>query len=110
MFSPLGDPIYRRLFAAQVIALAGTGLSTVALALLAYGLAGGDAGKVLGTALAIKMLAYVGIAPCVGGIAHRLPRKAFLVALAVCSLSINAEVAFAQGDVSKLAAVRGPDG
>lgn len=81
MFSPLGDPIYRRLFAAQVIALAGTGLSTVALALLAYGLAGGDAGKVLGTALAIKMLAYVGIAPCVGGIAHRLPRKAFLVAL-----------------------------
>ncbi|MFQ6016632.1 MAG: MFS transporter [Kiloniellaceae bacterium] len=81
MLSPLGDPIYRRLFAAQVIALAGTGLSTVALALLAYDLAGGNAGKVLGTALAIKMVAYVAIAPGIGGLAHRLPRKAFLVAL-----------------------------
>ncbi len=55
--SPLADRTYRRLFAAQVIALAGTGLSTIALALLAYDLAGGEAGLVLGTALAIKMVA-----------------------------------------------------
>lgn len=83
MISPLADPTYRRLFAAQVIALVGTGLSTVALTLLAYDLANGDAGAVLGTALALKMIAYVGIAPFVGGIAHRLPRKAFLIALDV---------------------------
>ena len=75
MNSPLKDRTYRRLLAAQVIALAGTGLSTVALALLAYDLAGADAGMVLGTALAIKMVAYVGIAPIVGSIAHRLPRR-----------------------------------
>ena len=81
MISPLADPTYRRLFAAQVIALAGTGLTTVALALLAYDLAAGDAGSVLGTALAIKMVAYVGVAPIVGGIAHRLPRRAFLIAM-----------------------------
>ena len=81
MLSPLADPVYRRLFSAQAIALAGTGLSTVALALLAYDLAGGAAGAVLGTALALKMVAYVGVAPAVGGIAHRLPRKALLVAL-----------------------------
>ena len=83
MTSPLADPTYRRLFTAQVIALAGTGLSTVALALLAYNLAGGDAGIVLGTALALKMVAYVCVAPIVGAFAHRLPRRALLIALDV---------------------------
>ena len=83
MMSPLQDRTYRRLFTAQVVALAGTGLSTVALALLAYDLAGGDAGIILGTALALKMVAYVGIAPIVGGFAHRLPRRQFLIALDV---------------------------
>lgn len=53
MTSPLVNPSYRRLFTAQVIAVAGTGLSRVALALLAYDLTGGDAGIVLGTALAL---------------------------------------------------------
>jgi MFS family permease len=81
MPSPLFDRTYRHLFMAQVVALAGTGLSTVALALLAYDLAGGDAGIVLGTALALKMVAYVGIAPIVGGFAHLLPRRQFLIAL-----------------------------
>lgn len=81
MLSPLADRIYRHLFAAQVIALAGTGLLTVALGLLAYDLAGADAGIVLGTALAIKMIAYVGVAPVAGAFAGRLPRRAFLVAL-----------------------------
>ncbi len=81
--SPLADRTYRRLFTAQVVALAGTGLSTVALALLAYDLAGGNAGVVLGTALALKMVAYVGIAPIVGGFAHRLPRRGLLIGLDV---------------------------
>lgn len=84
MWSPLyNNRIYRHLLAAQVIALIGTGLSTVALALLAYDLAGGNAGEVVGTALALKMIAYVGIAPMVGGYAHRLPRKALLILLDV---------------------------
>ncbi len=81
MMSPLANRTYRRLFAAQAIALMGTGLSSIALALLAYDLAGGEAGAVLGTALALKMVAYVGIAPLVGGFAHRLPRKGLLIAL-----------------------------
>lgn len=83
MKSPLADLIYRRLFTAQVIALAGTGLSTIALALLAYDLAGGGAGVVLGTALALKMIAYVGIAPIVGAFAHQLRRRALLIGLDV---------------------------
>jgi MFS family permease len=84
MLSPLRFRTYRHLFAAQVIALIGTGLTTVALALLAYDLAGGDAGMVLGAALALKMVAYVGIAPVVGGLAHRLPRKGLLIGLDLC--------------------------
>jgi MFS family permease len=81
MFEVLAHPIYRRLFAAQVIALVGSGLLTVALGLLAYGLAGVEAGVVLGTALAIKMIAYVGVSPVVGALAGRLPRRAFLVSM-----------------------------
>src|SRR3954463_8046604 len=81
MFSPLADRTYRHLFAAQVIALVGTGLLTVALGLLAFELAGADAGVVLGTALAIKMAAYVGVAPIVGAFANQLPRRAFLVSM-----------------------------
>ena len=58
----LANRTYRHLFAAQVIALFGTGQ---------------DAGAVLGTALAIKMIACVRVAPLVGDLAGRLPRRAF---------------------------------
>ena len=81
MLSILANRTYRHLFCAQVIALIGTGLMTVALGLLAYKIAGEKAGAVLGTALAIKMVAYVGVAPVVGGFANLLPRRAFLVSM-----------------------------
>lgn len=81
MLKVLANRVYRHLFMAQVIALVGTGLATVALGLLAYDLAGADAGKVLGTALAIKMIAYVGVAPIAAAFAERLPRRTMLVTL-----------------------------
>ena len=81
MLNVLANRTFRHLFAAQVIALLGTGLATVALGLLAWQLAGRDAGLVLGTALAIKMIAYVTLAPVAAALAERLPRRAFLVAL-----------------------------
>ncbi len=81
MLSPLKNPVYARLFAAQVIALLGTGLTTVALALLAFELAGNEAGEVLGTALAIKMIAYVTLAPVAGSFAHLVPHRTLLVGL-----------------------------
>jgi MFS family permease len=83
MFQVLSNRTYRHLFLAQVIALLGTGLATVALGLLAYDLAGADAGMVLGTALAIKMLAYIGVAPIASAFAERLPRRGVLVSLDV---------------------------
>lgn len=72
---------YMRLFTAQMTALFGTGLTTVALGLLAYELAGADAGAVLGTALTIKMLVYVTVAPIVAAYADRFPRRLFLFSL-----------------------------
>src|SRR5215212_10203850 len=81
MLDVLRNRTYRHLFFAQVIALLGTGLATVALGLLAYDIAGAEAGAVLGTALAIKMVAYIGVAPVAAAFAERLPRRAMLVAL-----------------------------
>ncbi|MFC7327920.1 MFS transporter [Marinactinospora rubrisoli] len=77
----LRNRTYRHLFAAQIVALVGTGLATVALGLLAYDIAGGSAGAVVGTALTIKMVAYVTISPFAGAVADRVPRRAMLVGL-----------------------------
>jgi MFS family permease len=81
--SPLANATYRRLFGAQVVALAGTGLTTIALTLLAYDLAGDDAGAVVGVALTLKMVVYVFGAPVITGLAGRLPRRRLLVVLDV---------------------------
>jgi MFS family permease len=81
MLAPLSNRTYRHLFLAQVIALVGTGLLTVALGLLAFELAGAEAGAVLGTALAIKMIAYVGVAPVASAFTEHVPRRAMLVSL-----------------------------
>ena len=59
MLSVLNNRTYRHLFTAQVIALVGTGLMTVALGLLAY----------------------AGVAPVAQAFADRLPRRSLLVAL-----------------------------
>jgi len=83
MVSILANRTYRHLFLAQITALVGTGLATVALGLLAYEIAGADAGAVLGIAMAIKMVAYIGVAPIVGAYANRLPRRGFLIAMDV---------------------------
>lgn len=94
MLGTLRNPTFRHLFAAQLVALLGTGLATVALGLLAWQLAGDNAGAVLGTALAIKMVAYVTLAPVAAAIAERLPRRAFLVAMDVIRAGVIACLPF----------------
>jgi MFS family permease len=94
MLNVLANRTYRHLFAAQVIALVGTGLATVALGLLAYELAGPSAGAVLGTALAIKMIAYVGVAPIASAFAERLPRGAMLVGLDLVRAAVTVLLPF----------------
>ena len=61
MLSVLTNRTYRHLLAAQVIALVGTGLATVALGLLAYEIAGTDAGAVLGTGDCQEFRVWTGI-------------------------------------------------
>ena len=79
MLSILANRIYARLFAAQIVALLGTGLLTVALGLMAYDLAGDAAGVVLGTALTIKMVAYVAVSPLANALFARIDRKNVLI-------------------------------
>ncbi|EEW26809.1 MFS transporter [Rhodobacter ferrooxidans] len=97
MLAVFRNETYARLFSAQVIALLGTGLLTVALGLLAYDLAGDRAGQVLGTAFAIKMIAYVGLSPVAAALVQHLPRKPVLIgadliraAVALCLPFIDA--------------------
>ncbi|WP_347266102.1 MFS transporter [Paracoccus sp. (in: a-proteobacteria)] len=72
---------YYRLFAGYVAALLATGVATVALALVAFDLAGEDSGAVIGTALSLKMAGYVLVAPLLTALLHRLPRKAAMITL-----------------------------
>lgn len=90
----LRNSTYRKLFSAQVVALVGTGLLTIALGLLAFDLAGGDAGIVLGVALTIKMLAYVGVAPVVSALTSHVPRKVLLVSSDVLRAGVALSLPF----------------
>lgn len=86
--SPFSVSAFRHLFGAQITSLVGTGLTTVALSLLAFDLAGENAGLILGSVLTLKMVAYLLIAPVAGGIAHRVPRRVWLVGLDVVRAAI----------------------
>jgi MFS family permease len=81
LFIPLRNPVYRRLFSAQLIGLIGSGLTTVALALLAFELDGGNAGEVLGVVLALKVGTYVVVSPVVAARGAHIPRKTLLVTM-----------------------------
>ncbi|SPH17396.1 hypothetical protein DEA8626_00914 [Defluviimonas aquaemixtae] len=94
LFAPLAHSGFARLFAAQVTALLGTGLLTIALALLAYDLAGLRGGLVLGVALTLKMVAYVALAPLANAILGGLPRRGLLVTLDLIRAGIALSLPF----------------
>ncbi|MBT3992433.1 MAG: MFS transporter [Gammaproteobacteria bacterium] len=77
--NPLNNVTFAKLFTAQIVALVGTGLSTIGLSLLAYDMSGSNAGAVLGIALACKMIAYIFFSPIIGGLVHRFARKKFMI-------------------------------
>lgn len=81
--SPFDNPTFRRLFAAQITSLIGSGFTQVALALLAFDLMGIHAAAVLGFVWASRVLASVIFAPVFGGLVHKLPRKSWLIGLDV---------------------------
>nr|WP_246581168.1 MFS transporter [Deinococcus aestuarii] len=78
-FSALRNARFARLYAAQTISQIGDALTWVALALLAYQLAEKNAAVVLGTALTLRVTAFVLFSPLAGVLADRLERRTILV-------------------------------
>ena len=79
--SPFSFSAFRSLFISRCVSLLGTGLSTIGLAFLAYHLSGSHGGVVVGVALAIKMIAYIAMAPVITHFSKHIPRKLFLVSM-----------------------------
>jgi len=72
---------FRLLFSAQVISLIGSGVTTVGLALFAHQLVGGgSAAAVIGTALMLRILAFLLFSQFAGVLADRVNRKHLLIA------------------------------
>ena len=94
MTRALCDRTYRRLFLAEVAALLGSGLLTVALGLLAHDLAGERASGVLGAVLAAKMVAYVVVAPVAAALTEQLPRRRVMVGADLVRLAVAAALPF----------------
>ncbi len=71
---------YLFLFAAQIISLLGSGVTTVGLALFAYQLTGGEsATAVIGYALTLRILAFLLFSQPAGVLADRFNRKKILI-------------------------------
>ncbi len=82
--NPLRHPVFRWLFAAQIMSLLGIGIMTVGLALLAYEIGGvTGAGKLLGAIFALKMVVYVVLAPLAEVVLSRFEARRVLIGLDV---------------------------
>lgn len=93
---PLANKTFRRLFAAQICSLLGVGLLTVALSLLAFRIGGSAAGgQVLGLVLALKMVAYVFLAPLAETLSEGISRKRVMVSLDFGRMLLLLPMAFA---------------
>ena len=82
LFAPFGalrNSRFARLYAAQTISQIGDAFTWVALALLAYELAGANAAVVLGVALTLRVSAFVLLSPLAGVLADRMERKTILL-------------------------------
>lgn len=71
---------YVFLFAGQIISLLGSGVTTVALAIFAYQLTGGEsATAIIGSALFLRILAFLLFSQFAGVLADRVSRKKILI-------------------------------
>ncbi len=75
----LKNPLFAKLYAAQTINLIGDAFTWVGLSLLAFELAGIDAGVVLATALTLRVAAFVLLSPIAGVIADYSDRKQLML-------------------------------
>jgi len=71
---------FKLLFSAQVISLAGSGVTTVGLALFAHQLvSGSSAAAVIGNALMLRILAFLLLSQPAGVLADRMNRKSMMI-------------------------------
>ncbi len=80
--------MFARLYFAQTINLIGDALTWVGLALLAFELAGKDAGVILSGALTLRVTAFVLLSPLAGAIADRFDRKRIIVVTHLARMGI----------------------
>lgn len=71
--------VFQKLYWAHVVSLVGSGVSSVALGLLAHALVGASASAVLGYTLAIRIVVIVLFSPWAGQIAERCGARAMLI-------------------------------
>ncbi|MDP2355413.1 MAG: MFS transporter [Beijerinckiaceae bacterium] len=83
MSSAFSSTQYHRLFLANALTIVATGVATVALALLAYELAGDESGAVVGSALSLKMIINIFIPFLAPSISSFFSRRVWLVAMCV---------------------------
>lgn len=95
LFSVLRNRTFARLYAAQTVSLLGDALTWVGLALLAYDLAGRDgSAAILGTALTLRVTAFVVLSPVAGALADRMDRKLILVVADLGRVGVVALIPF----------------
>lgn len=73
------NSVFQKLYWAHVISLVGSGVSSVALGLLAHALVGASASAVLGYTLAIRIGVIVLFSPWAGQIAERFGARAMMI-------------------------------
>ncbi|MES1025081.1 MFS transporter [Gloeocapsa sp. BRSZ] len=84
----LRNPIFARLYTAQVTNLLGDALTWLGLALLAFEEAGNNSAVVLSGALTLRVTAFVLLSPFAGVLADRLDRKTILVTTHLARMGI----------------------
>lgn len=95
VFTSLRNPVFAQLYAAQTVSLLGDAFTWVALALLAFELAGPKSGVVLGTALTLRVTAFVLFSALGGVLADRVNRKVLMVGADLARVVIIGLIPFA---------------
>jgi MFS transporter, NRE family, putaive nickel resistance protein len=91
-FTALRNGRFARLYAAQTVSQIGDAFTWVALALLAFELTRENAAVVLGTALTLRVTAFVLLSPLAGVLADRLERRTILMAVVIGLMPLVTEV------------------
>jgi MFS transporter, NRE family, putaive nickel resistance protein len=95
IFGVLRIARFRRLYISHTVSLLGDAFTWIGLALLAYQLAGAESSIIVGSALTLRVIAYVVVAPGAGALADRFDRRWIMVAADLVRMLVVAGLFFA---------------